>query len=223
VCGSAGSTDREALVELQFSTFRTKLVLELIDPEVVCFDAYSIQVNFSNFSKNMNDSSQSLKSSSRFILLHLFIVHLFFSNVHYSQLFSCLFIYYLRSAQEFFTYMETSILLLQRNWQIHTQFHSVESNTKWWSLNRCNFASVFHLYDSACSTLLVNWYFDSYINKTTFIQEIFVLFSLHDNHSLYSTFRNKKMDTTIRTLYDILSCNFWYRKPLKETWFRLPN
>jgi hypothetical protein len=165
VCGSAGSTDREALVELQFSTFRTKLVLELIDPEVVCFGAYSIQVNFSNFSKNMNDSSQSLKRSNRFILLHLFIVHFYFSNIHCSQLFCCLFIYYLRSAQEFFTYMETSILLLQRNWQIHTKLHSEEKNTKWRSLNRCNFASVYHPWYSACSTLLVNWYFDSYINK----------------------------------------------------------
>jgi hypothetical protein len=113
----------------------------------------------------MNDSSQSLKRSNRFILLHLFIVHLYFSNVHWTQSFCCLFIYYLRSAQEFFTYMETSILLLQRNWHIHTQLHSEESNTKWRSLNRCNFASVYHPCDSACSTLLVNWYFDSYINK----------------------------------------------------------
>ena len=55
-----------------------------------------------------------------------------------------------------------------------------------------------------------------YEQKTTFIEEISVLFSLHDNRSLYSTFRNKKMDTSIRTLYDILSWNFRYRKPFSS-------
>jgi hypothetical protein len=39
VCGLEGSTDREAVIELQFSTFRTKLVLELIDYDVVCLGA----------------------------------------------------------------------------------------------------------------------------------------------------------------------------------------
>ena len=64
-----------------------------------------------------------------------------------------------------------------------------------------------------------------YEQKTTFIEEISVLFSLHDNHSLYSTYRNKKMDTTIRTLYDIsdvIESPFLHRWQ-KETWFRLPN
>jgi hypothetical protein len=160
VCGSAGSTDREALVHILHKTgTRTHW------PRICLLGAYSIQVNFSNFLKNMNDSSQSLKRSNKFILLHLFTVHLYFSNVQCSQLFCCLFIYYLRSAQEFFIYMGTPILLLQRNWQNHTKLHSEESNTKWRSLNRYNFASVYHPYDNACSTLLVNWYFDSYINK----------------------------------------------------------
>jgi hypothetical protein len=127
--------------------------------------------------------------------------------VNYSVV--CLFTIYV-PLKNFSLNVETSILLLQRNWQIHTQLHSLECNTKWRSLNRCNFASVYHLCDSVCSTLMVNWYFDSYMNKTTFIQETSLSFSLHDNHSLYSTFRNKKMDTTIRTLYNILSWNFRY-------------